>query len=315
MRVATYNMENFDRHDLGQERAARLGDVIGRLAADILCLQEVSARAPSPQRDMAHLDALIEGLPCASFARAATHSDAGDWPRDIHNLVVLSRFPIRKVTQVHHDLVPAGRYRFLTGASGPEQTLTWDRPALHVQVDTPLGLLHVINVHLHAPLASLVPGQKRGPFSWQRCDAWAEGFALSAGKRNGQALEVRLLVDRILDVSREANIVICGDFNAADREVPVATIRGSIDDTNNPDLAARALFEVEAAIPKSRRYTVRHAGRSLMPDHILVSRVLSERLSGAGILNAELADEHPDFRDPSRTVASFHAPLYADFST
>lgn len=51
-----------------------------------------------------------------------------------------------------------------------------------------------------------------------------------------------------------------------------------------------------------------------MPDHILVSAAMAARLRSADVLNDDLEDEHPDFRDVSSGAASYHAPLFADFA-
>ena len=103
---------------------------------------------------------------------------------------------------------------------------------------------------------------------------WAEGFFLAAVKRAGQALEVRLLVDRLFDADADALIVVCGDFNADVHEVPVRTIRGDEEDAGNPHLAARTLVPVERSLADSRRFSVVHHGRPQMLDHLLVSRPL-----------------------------------------
>lgn len=77
--------------------------------------------------------------------------------------------------------------------------------------------LHVFNVHLRAPLGANVPGQKSGPFAWKSVSGWAEGFFISAVKRAGQAMELRLAVERVLDAEPDALIAVSGDFNAEDR--------------------------------------------------------------------------------------------------
>ena len=54
-------------------------------------------------------------------------------------------------------------------------------------------------------------------------------------KRVGQALETKIIVDKIFDAAPEAKIIVCGDFNAAPGEVPVEAICGRIENTDNPD--------------------------------------------------------------------------------
>lgn len=96
-----------------------------------------------------------------------------------------------------------------------------------------------------------------------------------------QALEVRRLVDRILDADPNAAIVVAGDFNAAPDEVPVLAIRGDVEDTGNGDLAGRVLVPVEQTIPEPSRYTLFHHGRGLLLDHMLVTRNLLAHYRGS----------------------------------
>lgn len=60
-------------------------------------------------------------------------------------------------------------------------------------------------------------------------------------KRMSQALEVRRLIDQILDDDPYARIIVAGDFNAEPEEAPVLAICGNVEDTNNGDLVSRVL--------------------------------------------------------------------------
>src|SRR5512140_3820548 len=96
LRIGTFNLENFDVPRRGhaplEDRIAVLRPQLLALRADVLCLQEVSARLDGQRahHELRALDRLVEGTPYASFARATTTSASGG-PADIHNLVVLSR--------------------------------------------------------------------------------------------------------------------------------------------------------------------------------------------------------------------------------
>jgi hypothetical protein len=116
--------------------------------------------------------------------------------------------------------------------------------------------LHVINVHLKSKIPTDIDGQKIDAFTWRSADAWAEGSFISSMKRMSQALEVRRLVDQILDGDPDARIVVAGDFNAAPDEVPVLAIRGDVEDTGNGDLSGRVLVPIEHTIPGPARYTL-----------------------------------------------------------
>ncbi len=168
-------------------------------------------------------------------------------------------------------------------------------------------------MHLKAPLASFIPGQKAGPFAWKSVAGWAEGFYLAAMKRAGQALEARLLVDRMFDDTPDALIAVCGDFNSEEREVPFRILAGDTEDTGNGRLAGHELVALEHTLSDSRRFTVIHAGRKLMLDHILVSRPLLGRFRTMEVHNEALGDELIAYTLIERTPESYHAPVVADF--
>lgn len=320
LRVATFNLENFGDEPAGgpslEARIKALKPVLRRLDADILCLQEVNAQGRGEVRALRALDRLLDGTGYESFERASTTAESGDRPRDVHNLVTLTRFPILARRQVLNDLVQPPRYRKVTArpqAKAPE-AVQWDRPMLHTRIDAGAARpLDVVNVHLRAPLSAFVEGQKAGPFVWKSVPGWAEGFYLSSLKRNGQALEVRLFIDGLFDADEDALIAVCGDFNAADREVPVALLRADVEDTGNPVLASRTLVPLERSLPEGARFTVRHSGRKVMLDHILVSRALLAHFEHADVFNEALGDEMVAFAAGRRDAESFHAPVVAVF--
>jgi len=322
LRIATYNLENLDdRPDLEPPLAARVGALrprLSRLDADVLCLQEVNAQKPAKDRPrrLDALDALLAGTPYAGFARLCSVQRNGVGPMDKHNLVILSRFPVLESGQLWHDLVPPPLARRVT-ADPPDAapaTVEWDRPVLWAMLDLGGGRrLTVLDVHLRAPLAAHVPGQKAGPFVWRSVRGWAEGFYLAAMKRTGQAFEARLFVDRLFDDDPDALIAVCGDFNATERETPLRALRGDPEDTGDPAHAARALMPLEFDIPEYRRFTVLHGGRPVMLDHLLVSPALLRAYAGAEVLNEGLGDELIAFKRHLVTAESFHAPVVARF--
>ena len=318
-RLATFNLESLDdrpeRAPPLERRIEILRPQLARLRADVLCLQEVNGQ-PSGRhapRTLAALDRLLEGTPYATYARAHTKGEHG--PYDVHNLITLSRFPIGDQTQIRHGIVPAPSYHLVAASPVAETAapVEWDRPVLHTALDLGDGrTLHVINLHLRAPLAAFVPGGKTGPFAWGSARAWAEGFFLATMKRAGQALETRLFVDGLFDAERHALVAVAGDFNAEAREMPVRTLIAAEADTGNGDLAHRSLVPLEASVPESNRYSIVHGGRASLIDHVLVSRALLAHARGVEIHNESLFDEvsTPAVTNPPD---SFHAPLVASF--
>ena len=148
---------------------------------------------------------------------------------DVHNLVTLSRYPICARRELLHELVAPPLHRLMTAvpAVAEPQPVRFDRPILVTDIELPGGeALVVVNVHLRAPLAASVPGQKLEPFVWKSVGGWAEGTFLSALRRAGQALELRLLLEQLLDADAHRLIAVAGDFNAEDHEVPLRIVIG-----------------------------------------------------------------------------------------
>lgn len=322
LRIATFNLENLDdRPDVRPSLADRitfLQPQLLRLEADLVCLQEVNAQqaAPHQSRTLAALDRLLEGTPYADYARVFTGSPSGEGPADRHNLVVLSRFTIEASRQIHHELVPPLSY--MPSMARPPaiapMELSWDRPILYTTIHLPKDQhLHLLNLHLKAPLAVAIQGQKLSAESWRSMSGWAEGFFVASIKRAGQALEARLLIDRLLDAEPNALIAVCGDFNADDGEVPVRIIRGGIEDHVGEAENMRELIALEQRVPLARRYSVLHAERPVMLDHVLVSRALAAWARRIEIHNETLRDEAAGPATDSPILGSYHAPVIAEF--
>ena len=315
MRIATFNVENLDL-PLGQ-RAAVLRPALERLRADIICLQEVNGQHVRGEhgRRLLALDALLEGTPFAAFHRASTSAGDGAGALDVHNLVTLSRYPIRQSRQVQHDLVAPleGRLATASPSSREPQPIRFDRPILVTEIACGPTPLHVINVHLRAPLATAIPGGKLAPFAWKTVSQWAEGYHLSAIKRSGQALELRLVIDQLLDRDSGAHLLAVGDFNAEDHETPLRIAIGAAEDTGNALLTARALIALDRGIDEGRRFSILHHGRPQMVDHMLASHALYGHFRSIEVHNEGLSDEALGFAKNIDAMGSYHAALVAEF--
>jgi len=322
MRIATFNLESLD---LPPETAVPLdtrADILrpqlDRLDADILCLQEVNGqKQPGAKgRTLRALSDLLRGTSYESYALVSTSGPRGEGVADIHNLVILSRFGIGGHRELRHQLVPPVNYRTSTATPPAKKDLAieWDRPILCAEIDLPgERRLTVINVHLRAPLAVPIEGQKEAPFVWKSVGGWAEGYFLAGIKRMGQALELRLLLEQLMDQDPHALIAVCGDFNAEDHEVPLRIVIGAEEDTGSGRLAARSVVPLERSLPKDRRFSALHHGRAQLPDHILASRSLMARFRELEIHNETLEDELIAYAKIDRPPDSYHAPLVAAF--
>lgn len=320
VRIATYNLENLGSAPAEgpplEDRVPVLRATLDELAADVLCLQEVSARRlvgdRKGRRAFEALDTVLNGTRYASNERSTSGHRDGHGAMDIQNLVIVSRFPIVASRQYWHDLVAAPTHLAATALplEPTPQRIEWDRPILHATVALPGGRrLDVLNLHLRAPTAAFIPGQKLDATRWRSAAGWAEGFYLGTIKRSGQALEARLAVDRILDADPNSLIAVCGDMNAEVSEMPLRILRSDIGDTGNTALAGASLTALETTVPASARYSVIHAGRRMMLDHILASASLAGCARGVDILNRNLLDEATS----PLPAGSFHAPLVACF--
>ncbi|MGJ0392409.1 MAG: endonuclease/exonuclease/phosphatase family protein [Methylocystis sp.] len=312
MRLATFNLENLDwsaarQGDFDKRRAVLLPLLLA-IDADILCLQEVGAQKPhkhSPREFLA-LDRLLAGTPYAAYFRAATVRPGTSAPADVHNLAILSRWPIRRARQIHHDIVarwawPPPRE---DDAEPAPIVIEWDRPLLYAAIELPTGArLHVIDLHLRAPRPAPV-ATARGEGSSK---SQIEGQFVAAQKREGQALEARLFVETLFDAEPDARIAICGDFNADEYDAPTRLLRGG---DNELQQGARALAPLEERVEGERRFTVMHAGRPKLIDHILASPSLAAAWRETRILNEGLQDE-VFAQDP--VLGSLHAPIIATF--
>lgn len=320
LRIATFNLENLDSDPKeGATLAARIELLrlqLDRLKADVICLQEVNAQEHHKRRELAALDALLSDTRYASYSHVSSQNLKGTKVSDIHNLVILSRFPISASRQIWHDLIPRPTVRLATATpSASEPHLVgWDRPVLHAELELPDGTcLHVFNVHFRAPIATPVPGQKLDASSWRSIGGWAEGFYLSSIKRAGQALEVRLALDHLFKANPSALVAVLGDYNAEEHHTPVELIRGNEENTGNGGLAMQTMIPVEHSLPETQRFTVVHQGRRLMLDHVLVSRSLLARFTRMEIHNEALQDELVGYASIEHSPESYHAPIVAEF--
>jgi endonuclease/exonuclease/phosphatase family metal-dependent hydrolase len=321
LRIATFNLENLDDGPSVKpalaDRIQIMRPQLERVAADVLCLQEVHGQGPAGARTLSALDQLVSGTPYASFHRQTTLTTSGKL-YDQRNLVVLSRFPILSVQIIRDNSGARPSYQMAT-ASPPDTTsapLDWERPMLYVQLDLGNGRsLHVINVHLKSKLATSIPGQKIDNYTWKTVSAWAEGSFISTMKRMGQALQARMLIDSIFDThGLESMIVIAGDFNTDEEEVAFKAICGPVEETGNPAHTARVMIPCEINIPDSSRYSLIHLGRGVMLDHIFASRPMLRYFRGAEIHNEVLPDESGAFRTDTQFPESDHAPVVAEFN-
>ncbi len=334
LRVASYNIENLDfsKPDWTptlEDRIPVLRASLNRLKADIICFQEVHGQElddhteDHDSRDLLALKKVLEDTPYANYEIASTLTQSGV-VRDKRNLVIASKFPILKSDQHWNDFCPAPAYQKATEILDDDQEseakdIKWERPIQYAKIDLgPPGPLHVINLHLKSKIPSSVKGQmvpipNTRFHYWKTASAWAEGYFVSSMKRVGQALEVRMLLDKIFDQEPEAKIVVCGDFNAEPGQVPVEAILGRVENTGNPALQPTVLVPCSRSIPESIRYSHLHHGHGNLLDHILISQSMMHHFESAQLFNETLHDESMPGAWDNKFPESDHAPFLAIF--
>jgi len=316
-RLATFNLENLDCSSLGngdfERRLGVLKPILDALTADVLCLQEVNAQktAEHQGRRFLALDHLFAGGPYEGFHRATSVRPETHWPADVHNLVIASRWPIIDHRQLFHDIV--AKWRWTPPSEGSESQepieVSWDRPLLYACIALPNGEpLHLINLHLRAPRAVHIQGDKTATAGISS-RAFAEGQFLAAQKREGQALEARLFVERLFDAEPKARILVCGDFNSQEHDTPARILRGARDE-DRPETSSRILVSLTERVDEAHRFSVVHDGRKVLLDHILASPALAAACASVVILNEGLQDE---VMPQEPILGSLHAPVIASF--
>ncbi|WP_428642782.1 endonuclease/exonuclease/phosphatase family protein [Roseibium sp.] len=321
MKLATFNMESFgaDRHDPDalKPRIEALRPRILELDADILCLQEVNAqkRRRAPKREFQALELLLDDTPYKTFHRATSDRPSGKGPGDRHNLVILSRYPIKRAESLYqsHAHVPLWQSKTAEPVWSGPQAVLFDRPVLKTEIDIGTDRpLHLFGVHLRAPVAAMIPGGKLPDRSWKNISTWAEGYQLSVLKQTAQALELRLAAEALFDADEEAQIVMAGDFNATGETGTLRLLRADPEDTGSPDFANRRLFQLDASLPPERRQTVIHRGKGQALDHILASASMHSKAVDFKVFNYGLPDEVYDAHGGDY-AGSYHAGMRAEF--
>lgn len=316
-RLATFNLENLDwsrTHDMEfGRRMAVLQPILNELAADVICLQEVAAqKSPLHQeRRYLALDRILCGTRYESYHRTTSVRPGTNTPADVHNLAILSRWPISETRQVYHDIVAKWSWTPPGESASPASSVEvmWERPLLYAKISLPgSAALHAVNLHLRAPRPVPLPNfQEKTASASSR--AWAEGQFVAAQKREGQALETRLFIERLFDREPHALIAVCGDLNSEEHDAPMRILLG-IPDEEATEPSPRKLCPLAGRIEQVHRFSVVHAGRPVLLDHILTSQTLAARCTNVTILNVGLQDEATT-KEP--ILGSLHAPIITSF--
>jgi len=308
--ISTLNVENLSKPKPSESEAKKqqykqrlslLRDIIFRLDADILALQElISPKAlddlfglnfPSPFQP--YKKPYVIGKPAERGVRCA----------------VLSRF--ESGPKIDHETVA----KFTWPDRGIEWQLEWDRPLLQVPVKVNSNLvITLFVVHLKSKMVTFPTGVDYSRYEWPNLKYYAQGSFLSTLRRVGQAMDLREKLDAVFERDPEANIVVLGDFNDGLGSVTLDTIVGDHIGANNTKLWDFELVPCELSLPTEKQYTYIFRGKGIMLDHILISKNMLPFFKFATVYNELLKEEHVPYRGEKFFSEPDHAPVIAYFT-
>lgn len=310
MRVATFNLENLDESNGFENRISVLQPMLQRINADILFLQEVH----SQDKQLVALQKLLSGTQYESYNKVSTKTNKDEYFSQ-RNLITLSRFEIVESSQFKHQYASAPQYNVVSDELDEVKDITWERPALFAKIQTEkYGEINTVNVHLKSKRPSSISSQMINTYTWKTASGWAEGYFISAMRRVGQALEVRMFIDQLFEKETESKVIIAGDFNADFEDVPIETILGRVANTGNAEHNFKELIPAEFSVPEPSRFSLYHHGKKNMLDHILISKSLVPFYKQTFIYNETLHDESVAFATDDKFPESDHAPVVAEFT-
>ena len=323
----TWNVENLFRPTLEAEDAEReryqrklglLAEVIGRLAPDVVALQEVGGEEP-----VEDLQGALDGT--------YPHRAVSVFPdgRGIRVAFLSKHAVADREDVVEFPEGPALDIHDITAEGGTEPVERMSRGALRVRVAKEGLTVDLISAHLKSKLLSF-PRPIGTSFTPRNEGERAQVAGIALMKRMAEAVTLRISANGLLEGSDGTPLIVLGDLN----DVPEAQTSlilngppGSEIGTlgfDSPDKGDDArLFNLAPLIPQERRFSRVHNGRGELLDQILASAELFP-VGEDGKRRVPDADSHVDFRErlPSITdnpgereedVAPDHAPVMATF--
>ena len=285
-------------------RIAVLRPILNDLAADVICLQEVDAQKSPPQEgaDFSLLT-VSSAIPPTKVTTARRAFGLERMRQDVAYLrpamkTKWAALPRQMERCRFEGSSPRGRWT--SPGSAPSSTQKSQCPtALRFTSSTfiyALRALSLFPIRVKVTAASQVePGQRDG--------------LVAAQKREGQAFEARLFIERLFDSEPNALIAVCGDLNSEEHDTPARLLVG-IPDEDAAEPSPRKLIPLADRVEEARRFSVVHAGRPVLLDHILASRTLAACCMNVAIMNEGLQDE---VMAEELILGSLHAPITASF--
>lgn len=301
MKIATFNVEFL--FDEGEHihsgktwsyspeyisaRVDHLANVISSIDADFLFLQEVASASM--------IEKIIKksGIDYSYFLATPDNRSVGNAviykPTDciVESIPAVTQFPV--MVEGDTDLI------------GPK--LHSRRAFVHLITTYNGKPLHLFGLHLNSKFViNLLSKNNRTPLPIETQMDAADGLIRSEIFRAVQARKMRQVIDKLVSEDKDAQIVVMGDFNSIERDVPLRIIQGEFEKL--PD----ALVSPAGQIPIENRYSfIGDQGKKLI-DYILITKNLETSMKSFKILNGGLS--HHSNKPPAPTfIESDHAPL------
>ena len=117
---------------------------------------------------------------------------------------------------------------------------------------------------------------------------WQQPERSSEEQRHAQAKAVRAFVDELLDIDRNAEVVVLGDLNDFEFSTTADLLVGS---------GRTALVDLPRTLPAAERYSYVFEGNSQVLDHILVSQRLAKVRDGRPAYEYDVVHTNAEFHD------------------
>lgn len=296
-KVMTWNLENLFSPSSSddkkvqeyEEKLKTLADVILRLDADVVGVQEVG----TPQG----FDDLRDRLD----GRYPHHKLSSEPDGRGIRVGFLSKLPIDDSDELID--FPTEGLASVPGQDGkgnPETVTKLSRGALRIAVTLSSGLkVNLINNHWKSKLLTFPGGKFTTSDESER--AQVAGFALL--KRTAEAVAVRVRANELLVGNQSQGLIVLGDLNDVPEAATTQILQGppgsEIESKgfNQPDVGDDArLFNLAIRIPLERRFSRVFKGSGELIDHILVSQELLpfSLVSGKQQRRLPIVDSHVD---------------------
>ena len=326
-KVMTWNVENLFRPEEGalqpdhqryQRKLTLLGDVITRLAPDIVALQEVGGE--ESLQDLQHV-----------LAGTYPHRTVSAFPggRGIR-VAFLSKHSVDEKTDiVDFPAGPALDIHDLTATGGSTPLTRMGRGALGIRVTKNELTVNVITAHLKSKLLTF-PRQGGSSFTPRDENERAQAGGIALMRRMAEAVTLRIHVNSLLEGDDHPPLLLLGDFNDVPDAQTSLILNGptgseiGTDGFDRPDAGDNArLFNLAPRIAQDRRFSRKHRGRGELLDQIFASVELFP-LGPDNRRRLPQVDSHIDFvgalpsvgdnpGERASEIAPDHAPVTAVF--